>query len=563
VIDRIFIILMIMKVSVKNLVRSLITVTILTMCLFTSTILWAVLPPEEEKKWHEGFLLQVNVKADITFNTIAKERRFGGGPVCRAYYTVNNILQQPDVLNLMVGDTIVLSYPCDEGGQWNWMGSTLPWAQADNKGGFHLQLPAKYLIADGRKRWQVRNDPPVFAPVKPGPVAASVRTAEDVVSLEQIDVINGIDRDEANVIAKEFFHRYISACGMLGDSVEKESAFEYPAYFGKKEILYKHPLIIDKTSGKVSMEEFSTPLDAEDIESEPPLGEIMKGCETSGEEDILAWEYWLQREKKAMLYCPPTDYYVLNLEEEDYPPEVRTLAPHQRYDYCKYGNPATIFAVFTDDKAAKAEACADEQLVQVRAGKAYDLQEIPVEEVPDAPPLRRFKLVSPHFAAAVYTTVYDIDKYDFWVDRSYELLRYAERAAVDCLYLDEAPSTTTETAVINSIYTIKELKDLTSEPGATYEAQGFIVDIYECPPCPPDAVCATCPGEYITISDSPHKGTTEEEESKELLVSTMMFGGSQELSKWAKFHFTLKAAGSMMPSWSQSSWDLIELQPLK
>jgi hypothetical protein len=254
-------------------------------------------------------------------------------------------------------------------------------------------------------------------------------------TLADIDAADGIDRDEANVIAREFFHRHVSACGRLSDPVEKGGAFAYRLFLGKKEKPGKDLLEIDKASGTVSMKEFALALDFADIQTTPPLETILEACDSSAqEEDILPWERWLQRERNGGLFCPPIDYYVLLLEEADYPPEALTLADHQRYDFCKYGNPATIFSVYTAEKSAKKKACAEKQLADVRSGAAYEFQELAALEAIKEPH-RRFKIVSPHFAAVVYTTVYETERYDYWVDRSYEILRQAERAAVDCLYL--------------------------------------------------------------------------------------------------------------------------------
>jgi hypothetical protein len=267
--------------------------------------------------------------------------------------------------------------------------------------------------------------------------------AEDVVSLEQIDILDGLDRDEANVIAREFFHRIVSSCGMLGNPMETEGYFEYAAYLGKNGKLHPYPLTVDKISGRAALQGFFLPTDYALMEQKPPLDEIIGRCEASGEEDILAWEYWLQKERQADIhfYCPVTDYYVLLLDENDYPPEALPLAAHQTFAYCKYGNPATMFAVLTQDRSARTEACAEEQLVRVRAKEAYHQQGLPVDEVSAAEDtVRRFKLVSPYFAVVVYTTVYDVKNYQYWVDRSYELLRTLEREAVDCLCPADCPA---------------------------------------------------------------------------------------------------------------------------
>ncbi|MDP2654102.1 MAG: ankyrin repeat domain-containing protein [Candidatus Omnitrophota bacterium] len=89
-----------------------------------------------------------------------------------------------------------------------------------------------------------------------------------------------------------------------------------------------------------------------------------------------------------------------------------------------------------------------------------------------------------------------------------------------------------------AIYTVKDFRSITPRPAETYQITGFIVDLYECPPCPREAVCATCPWEYIIISDSPHK--TKEDDSPDELKILLRRNGTEGLKRWTKMLFTVR-----------------------
>lgn len=389
-------------------------------------------------------------------------------------------------------------------------------------------------------------------------VPAATVCAENVRSLTDIDAGDGIDRDEANVIAREFFHRYVSTCGTVGDPVESDGVFEYPLFLGKKEKPHPEPMTVDQNNGQVAIKNFSTAVNYKDIETEPSLETIMNECLATGEEDHLPMERWLQRERDAFVPCPQTDYYVLTLDKEDFPPETTVLEPYEKYAYCKYGNPATLVAVFTTDPAAKTAACAEPSLAAVRTHQTYDLQSVPAEgNNTDGQEVFRFKLFSRHFAAVVYTTVYDVSRYEYWVDRSYEFLRSLEYSAVNCLCPAGCEDTPPSPAAVPEIQnSVKALKALTVQPGAEYPVDGYIVEIRDCPPCPPDAVCATCQGEYIILADTPQR---TEDTSGELWVSTMM-KGQRDFKKGVLYRFTLKADDESLPDWDKADFELMDLK---
>ncbi len=56
-----------------------------------------------------------------------------------------------------------------------------------------------------------------------------------------------------------------------------------------------------------------------------------------------------------------------------------------------------------------------------------------------------------------------------------------------------------ETAEKN-FYALPQLKKISIQKDTVYQTKGYVVMRYECPPCPKDATCATCPPPYIVIS---------------------------------------------------------------
>src|SRR3989338_8560944 len=101
--------------------------------LSVSNAVRAALPPEAEKKWHEGFILDANVKAGITYLNFVFDQSPEYDHRCVAYYQVVSIKQQPDDLGLQLGDQLLLSYPCTDDGFWSWVGSTVPWVSRDEQ----------------------------------------------------------------------------------------------------------------------------------------------------------------------------------------------------------------------------------------------------------------------------------------------------------------------------------------------------------------------------------------------------------------------------------------------
>jgi hypothetical protein len=93
-----------------------------------------------------------------------------------------------------------------------------------------------------------------------------------------------------------------------------------------------------------------------------------------------------------------------------------------------------------------------------------------------------------------------------------------------------------------------------------YVVLGYIVDTFECPPCPPDSVCAPCPGPYIVISDGPTLGTTASDRDRHVVVSTLRFDGPRQLGRGTRYRLTVTPVDPTVMMWDgRASFELKRL----
>jgi hypothetical protein len=84
------------------------------------------------------------------------------------------------------------------------------------------------------------------------PKSASLGTyAHDINALRSVDTKEGIDKNEAYIIAKAFFWTNISGCGFPTEPEDKGQHWKSKTYIGYGG-LPGAPIIIDKKSGSVS-----------------------------------------------------------------------------------------------------------------------------------------------------------------------------------------------------------------------------------------------------------------------------------------------------------------------
>lgn len=88
------------------------------------------------------------------------------------------------------------------------------------------------------------------------------------------------------------------------------------------------------------------------------------------------------------------------------------------------------------------------------------------------------------------------------------------------------------------IYSVGQFQSITPVLGEEYHIQGFMAEQFQCPPCPKDAVCATCPEEYAIVSDLPQIAKANRISVNELKINTENIY-TDNLKKWTKYLFTI------------------------
>jgi hypothetical protein len=74
---------------------------------------------------------------------------------------------------------------------------------------------------------------------------------EHAAALRSVELADGIDEREATILADEYFHTYVSGCGVIGRVLERESYWEAETYVGYA-AAPGEPVRIDMLTGAVS-----------------------------------------------------------------------------------------------------------------------------------------------------------------------------------------------------------------------------------------------------------------------------------------------------------------------
>ena len=87
---------------------------------------------------------------------------------------------------------------------------------------------------------------------------------------------------------------------------------------------------------------------------------------------------------------------------------------------------------------------------------------------------------------------------------------------------------------------------------------GYVIDIYKCPPCPPQAMCKPCIPDNIVVTDN----IDEKDLSriKRLRIST---DKPEQFELKKKYTFTVKVKGKVPSGRAIQDVDLISFEPMK
>jgi hypothetical protein len=91
-----------------------------------------------------------------------------------------------------------------------------------------------------------------------------------------------------------------------------------------------------------------------------------------------------------------------------------------------------------------------------------------------------------------------------------------------------------------------------------FRIEGFVIDIYKCPPCPPQAMCKPCIPDNIVVTNN----VDEQDLSKvkRLRISTEK---PEQFELKKKYSFTVRARGKTAPDHPLEEVALITFEPVK
>ena len=91
-----------------------------------------------------------------------------------------------------------------------------------------------------------------------------------------------------------------------------------------------------------------------------------------------------------------------------------------------------------------------------------------------------------------------------------------------------------------------------------FRIEGFVIDIYKCPPCPPQAMCKPCIPDNIDVTDN--IGEKDPSRIKRLRIST---DKPEQFELKKKYIFTVKVKGKVPPGTAIQDVDLISFELVK
>ena len=108
------------------------------------------------------------------------------------------------------------------------------------------------------------------------------------------------------------------------------------------------------------------------------------------------------------------------------------------------------------------------------------------------------------------------------------------------------------------IFSVGEFKQA-KVPLGSYKIQGYLVDIFTCPPCPKEGLCSPCPPDYIVISDKEKKN--EDRVAEDELVISYAIVNAEKLSRGKKYLFTVNKTSQGIDSW-QMAVQFVDASPI-
>lgn len=99
---------------------------------------------------------------------------------------------------------------------------------------------------------------------------------------------------------------------------------------------------------------------------------------------------------------------------------------------------------------------------------------------------------------------------------------------------------------------VSNINDVNRNKPVFFSIKAFVIDIYNCPPCPEGAMCKPCMGDNVTISDTVSSGNSSNTNLRVFIKNQEQF----QLNK--KYFFALK----LTKLYSDNDTELVSYEPI-
>jgi hypothetical protein len=107
------------------------------------------------------------------------------------------------------------------------------------------------------------------------------------------------------------------------------------------------------------------------------------------------------------------------------------------------------------------------------------------------------------------------------------------------------------------LLTFHDLKNANGLEG-TFRIEGYVIDIYKCPPCPPGAMCKPCIPDNIVITDA-----TDEKDLSKINRLRIFTDKPEQFELKKKYSFTVNLKNKLPAGQAITDVHLVSFEPLK
>lgn len=138
------------------------------------------------------------------------------------------------------------------------------------------------------------------------------------------------------------------------------------------------------------------------------------------------------------------------------------------------------------------------------------------------------------------------------------MLKTLSFALLIVVCLSVRPALSQNTSIQRSpLLTFNDLAQSDSTQG-TFRIKGYVIDIYECPPCPPGAMCKPCLPNNIVVTDN-----IEEKDLSKIRRLRIYTEKPEQFELKKQYLFTVKVKGTLPPGRAITDLELISFEVVK